>query len=94
MVIRNVSEFFGRIFLQRCFYLFIVLMLFICAAPFVEAPPIRRFAIICANAFMIAAVASVGRSTLSFIIAVLPGLPALAFQWIASAARRTWEVLT
>ncbi|OLL27993.1 voltage-gated potassium channel [Burkholderia sp. SRS-W-2-2016] len=86
MVIRNVSEFFGRIFFQRCFYLFIVLMLFICAAPFVEPTPIGRFAINCANAFIIiAAVASVGRSTLSFTIAVLLGMPALAYQWIAIA---------
>lgn len=84
MLINKVGEFFGRIFFQRCFYLFVVLMVFVCTAPFVEPTPIGRFAINCANALIIiATVASVGRSTLSFVIAVLLASPALAFQWIA-----------
>ncbi|SAL06741.1 Ion channel [Caballeronia arationis] len=84
MVIRNAGRLVGRIFFQRCFYLFLVLMLFLCAAPFIEATPIGHFAINCVNGFIIvAAVASVGRTTTSFVLAMLLAGPALTYQWIA-----------
>jgi hypothetical protein len=84
MVIRNAGRLVGRIFFQRCFYLFLVLMLFLCAAPFIDAAPVGHFAINCVNAFIIvAAVASVGRTTTSFAVAVLLAGPALMYQWIA-----------
>lgn len=80
----QIGKLFGRIFFQRCFYLFIVLMLFIVSAPFIEPTPIGRFSINCANAFIITStVASVGRSTFSFTVAVLLAIPALMYQWIA-----------
>ncbi|CAB3787592.1 hypothetical protein LMG28688_02499 [Paraburkholderia caffeinitolerans] len=61
-----------------------VLMLFIVAVPFIEPTAIGRFAISVASTLIIvAAVASVGRSTLPFTIAVVLAVPALAFQWLA-----------
>ncbi|MDR3100076.1 MAG: hypothetical protein LBV73_23805 [Paraburkholderia sp.] len=45
MMLHHVSAVFGRIFFQRCFYLFMVLMLFIVAVPFIDPTPIGRFAI-------------------------------------------------
>jgi hypothetical protein len=97
MVIRKAGSLLGRIFYQRCFYLFLVLMLFLCAAPFTEPTPIGHFIINCANAFIIvAAVASVGRTTTSCVVAVLFAAPALAYQWIAvvggdpHAAAKAW----
>lgn len=97
MVIRKAGTLVGRIFYQRCFYLFLVLMLFLCAAPFIEPSPVGHFAINCANAFIIvAAVASVGRTTTSFVVAILLAGPALTYQWIAvsggdpHAAAKAW----
>ena len=74
----------GLVFLGRCFWLFLVLLSFVGAVPFVEPTPLGRVVVGAANAFVvIAAVASVGRSALSFVIALLLGVPAFAFQLLA-----------
>jgi hypothetical protein len=84
MLIRNAGRLVGKIFFQRCFYLFLVLMLFLGAVPFIEATPVGRFATNCVNTFIIvAAVASVGRTTVSFAVAILLAGPALTYQLIS-----------
>lgn len=74
----------GLVFLGRCFWLFLVLLSFVAVVPFIEPTPLGRIVVGAANAFVvIAAVATVGRSALSFVIALLLGLPAFAFQLLA-----------
>lgn len=83
MAIAIARERLGRVFGQRCFYLFIVLLALIGAVPFVEFTPLGRLITNAINLFIIlATVAAVGRTTLSFVIALLLAVPALAFQWL------------
>ncbi len=72
------------LFFQRCFYLFVTLLAFIAFAPFIDAEHggiiIRNLI----NAFVIlAAVAAVGRSLLSFMVVLALAAPALAFRWMS-----------
>jgi hypothetical protein len=84
MAIAVARERLGRVFRQRCFYLFVVLLAFIAGVPFVEITPAGRLITNGINLFIIlATVAAVGRTTLSFIIALLLAVPTLAFQWFA-----------
>ena len=72
----------GRIFYQRCFYLFLVLLALIVGVPFIEPTPAGRFLVnVTGTAVVIAAVATVGRTRLSFIIAFLLAIPAAIFHW-------------
>jgi hypothetical protein len=83
MAIAVAREQLGRVFRQRCFYLFIVLTALIGAVPFVEFTPAGRVITNAVNLFIIlATVAAVGRTTLSFVIALLLAVPSLAFQWL------------
>ena len=83
MAIRQAREQLGRVFTQRCFYLFVVLLALIGIVPFVDPTPTGRFAISAINLFiMIAAVAAVGRTVLSFVIIVLLAAGALASQYL------------
>ena len=76
-----------RIFLQRCFYLFVVLLVLISVAPLIEPTPNGRIAIHVISLFVIvAAVATLGRTVGSFVLAVLLAVPALALQWDALKA--------
>src|SRR5207342_3442865 len=53
----------GRIFYQRCFYLFLVLLALIVVVPFIEPTPAGRFLVnVTGTAVVIAAVATVGRT--------------------------------
>jgi hypothetical protein len=73
----------SQIFHQRCFWLFIVLLLLIIAVSFVPASDHGRLVVNIVNVFvLIATVAAVGRTTLSFVIAVLLALPAVWFQYL------------
>jgi len=73
----------SHIFHQRCFWLFIVLLLLIVAVSFVPANDHGRLVVNAVNVFvLIATVAAVGRTTLSFVIAVLLALPAVWFQYL------------
>ncbi len=84
MLIKGASNLVGRIFFQRCFYLFLLLMLFIGVIPFIEPTRAGRFTINCVNAFIIVAtVTSVGRTTASFVIALILAGPVLSYQWLA-----------
>jgi hypothetical protein len=83
LAIRQAREQLGRVFTQRCFYLFVVLLALVGVVPFVEPTPTGRLAISAVNLFiMIAAVAAVGRTVLSFVIILLLAGAALASQYL------------
>lgn len=86
MALRSARDALSRIFYQRCFYLFAMLMTLIAAAPFVPSTFEGRIVTNAINAFVVVAtVASVGRSMLSFVIVLMLALPTLFFQWIGIA---------
>lgn len=83
MLIRAAHSAFGRIFFQRCFYLFALLLAFIAAVPFIEGARFGPMSLNVVSAFLVVAtVAAVGRTLLSFVIALLLAGPALAFEWM------------
>jgi hypothetical protein len=83
MAIRQAREQLGRIFTQRCFYLFVVLLALVGVVPFVETTPSGRLAVSAINLFvMIAAVAAVGRTVLSFVIILLLAGAAWTSQYL------------
>ena len=83
MAIRAARERIGRVFRQRCFYLFFVLLVLVGGVPFVEPTHYGRLVTNAVNLFVIVAtVAAVGRTTLSFVIALLLAAPAIGFQWL------------
>jgi hypothetical protein len=84
MAIRAAQQALGRIFFQRCFYLFVVLLAFDTIVPFVELGAFGKFAVSCLNSLVIvSAVAAVGRTVLSFVIVSLLALAALVFFWLS-----------
>jgi len=83
MAIRRARDALGRVFYQRCFYLFVVLLAMVAVVPFIDQTPQGRIAVGLVNAFVvIATVAAVGRSVLSFVIVLLLAVPALGFQYL------------
>jgi hypothetical protein len=61
-----------RIFFQRCFYLFVALLVLVADAPLFEPTPNGRIAINLINLFVIvAAVSTLGRSVASFVVVLL-----------------------
>ncbi len=87
----------SRIFYQRCFYLFAVLVALILIVSFVPPSDYGRLLVNAVNmTLLIATVAAVGRSTLSFGLAVLLALPAVWFQYLGlwhdddAALARSW----
>jgi len=73
----------SRIFYQRCFWLFTVLVVLIGAVSFVPGSDQGRLVLNGVNMFLlIATVATVGRTKVSFVIAVLLAVPAVGFQYI------------
>jgi len=82
MAIRAAQELLGRIFTQRCFYLFVLLLAFDAVVPFIEPGPQGRFVVAALNCLVVvSAVAAVGRTALSFVIVVLLATGALVFYW-------------
>src|SRR5262245_58799838 len=82
MAIRIARQALGRIFLQRCFYLFVVLLAFNTVVPFINPGPGGKFVVGALNSFaMVCAVAAVGRTVLSFVIVSLLAVAALIFLW-------------
>jgi hypothetical protein len=74
----------GRLFFRRCFYLFVTLLALIAIAPFIEAQRggvAIRYMI--SAVVMLAAVAAVGRSIVSFTFVLAMAAPALTFRWLA-----------
>lgn len=73
----------SRLFYQRCFWLFVALIVLIGAVSFVPANDRGRLFLNGINMFvLIATVAAVGRTTLSFVIALLLAVPAVWFQYL------------
>jgi ion channel len=82
MAIRRARDALSRIFYQRCFWLFVVLLALIGAVSFASSDDQGRLTLTAFNMFLlIAAVAAVGRTTLSFVIALLLAIPAVWFQY-------------
>jgi Ion channel len=83
MAIGTTRDALSRIFYQRCFWLFAVLLVLIGAVSFVPASDYGRLLLNGINMFLlIATVAAVGRSTASFVIALLLAVPAVLFQYL------------
>jgi hypothetical protein len=83
MGISRLQSSFARIFYQRCFYLFMSLIALMVAAPFVATDEGRIVIAATHVLVLVAAVAAVGRTTTPFVIALLLGLPAFGFQFLA-----------
>lgn len=72
----------SRIFYQRCFWLFVVLLALIAAVSFVPATDHGRLFINLVNTcVLIAAVAAVSRSTPPFVLSLALALPAMWYQY-------------
>jgi hypothetical protein len=82
MAIQIARRVLGRIFFQRCFYLFLVLLAFDTVVPFINLGPHGKFAVSLLNSLVIvSAVAAVGRTMVSFVIVSLLAVAALVFYW-------------
>ena len=93
MAIDRARATIGRVFFQRCFYLFFAVLLLVAGAPLIEPTASGRLALNAVNVFVvIAAVAAVGRSVLSFVVVLLLGAAVLGLQWLAVRGGAT-EVL-
>jgi hypothetical protein len=83
MAIGATREALSRIFHQRCFWLFGVLLALIGAVSFVPPNDHGRLILNAVNMLtVIATIAAVGRTTLSFVIALLLAVPAVWFQYV------------
>jgi hypothetical protein len=81
MAIHKLQSSFARIFGQRCFYLFLSILILIVGAPFLTETLHGRVLVQATQVLvLIAAVAAVGRTVLPFVIALLLGIPAFFFQ--------------
>ena len=70
---------------QRCFILFLSLLALLVSMPFLYETASGRWIIVLANVFvLVTAVAAVGRTRLSFVIAFLLALPALVLRVLAT----------
>lgn len=73
-----------QLFFGRCFYLFVTLLALIAVAPFIETEHsgvLTRYLI--SSLVMLAAVAAVGRSVLSFVVVLALAAPALVLRWLS-----------
>ncbi|HTS21698.1 MAG TPA: ion channel [Casimicrobiaceae bacterium] len=81
MAIHKLQSSFARIFRQRCFYLFLSILVLIVASPFLTETLHGRVLVQAVQVLvLIASVAAVGRTTSPFVIALLLGIPAFVFQ--------------
>ncbi len=83
MAIIATRDALSRIFYQRCFWLFTAVLVLIGAVSFVPGNDRGRLVLNGFNIFLlIATVAALGRTTLTFMIALLLAGPAVVFQYI------------
>jgi Ion channel len=83
MAIAFARDALSRVFYQRCFYLFILLVALFILTPLIPSSDDGRFVANLVNTFVVVAtVAAVGRTVVSFIVALLLAAPTLAFQWL------------
>lgn len=84
MAIDRARTALAQVFFQRCFYLFGAVLAVVMVVLLLEPTPRARVLLNAGNAFvLVAAVAAVGRTRLSFVIALLLAVPALVFQLLA-----------
>jgi hypothetical protein len=82
MALRATRDALSRIFYQRCFWLFVMLLVLISIAPLMPPTTHGRILTNAINSFVVVAtVAAVGRSLLSFLIVLLLAVPTLLFHW-------------
>ena len=73
----------SRVFFQRCFYLFVVLVALLILSPLVPESVQGRFLANLVNAFVVVAtVAAVGRTLFSFVVVLLLAAPTILLQWL------------
>jgi hypothetical protein len=96
MAISKTQAVIGRVFYQRCFYLFLVLLAVIAGVPFIEPTPIGRFTVnLIGILIMIASVAAVGRTRRSFVIVLLLAVPAITYHWMTvTTADPHWALVS
>ena len=83
MAISATRDALSRIFYQRCFWLFFVLLILIGAVSFVPPSDHGRLLVNGVNMLLlIATIAAVGRTTQSFVMALLGAVPAVWFQYV------------
>ena len=93
MAIAQTRDALSRIFYQRCFWLFTVLIVLIGAVSFVPPTDQGRLVVNAVNMFLLlATIATVGRTTLSFVIALLLGIPAVWFQYAGLWHDDDWQL--
>jgi hypothetical protein len=93
MAISSARDAVSRIFYQRCFWLFVVLIALLVAVSFVPEGDRGRFVVSIVNMLLlIATVAAVGRTTMPFVIAILLAIPALWFQYHGLSLDDDWEL--
>jgi hypothetical protein len=84
MAIDRARTALAQVFFQRCFYLFVAVLALIMTVLLFEPTPHARVLLNAANLLVVvAAVAAVGRTQLSFVIALLLAAPTLLFQLLA-----------
>ena len=84
MTIGRARTTLAQVFYQRCFYLFVAMLALIMAMLLLEPTPRGRIMLNGGNLLVVvAAVAAIGRTQLSFVIALLLATPALLFQLLA-----------
>jgi ion channel len=84
MMIGRLHTTIGRIFTQRCFYLFVSLLALIVFVPFLGDMPSGKTLLQVVQALiLVSAVAAVGRSLTRFVVALAIAIPALGFQLAA-----------
>ncbi len=93
MAMNRTRDALSRIFYQRCFWLFAVLITLIGAVSFVPATDHGRLVLNAVNMFLlIATVAAVGRTMQSFVIALLLAVPAVWFQYLGLWRDDDWQL--
>lgn len=84
MPLRAARHVLSRVFYQRCFYLFVALMILLTLVPFLPESTDGRIVLNWINVFLvISTVAAVGRSLFSFLVALAVAVATLFFQWMA-----------
>jgi hypothetical protein len=93
MAIAQTRDALSRIFYQRCFWLFAVLIALIGAVAFVPPTDHGRLVVNAVNMFLLlTTVAAVSRTTLSFVMALLLAIPAVWFQYAGLWQDDDWQL--
>jgi hypothetical protein len=94
MAIDRARAALAQVFFQRCFYLFFAVLALLMAVLLIEPTPRGRILLnVCNLLVVVAAVAAVGRTRLSFVIALFLAAPTLAFQVLAIDESQTRHLL-